>query len=341
MTLRNYVIRRLLLTAVTLCGVVLAVFVLTHVLPGNPALVKLGAYASPERLAALEKEMGLDKPAPVQFANYAWNLVHGNMGNSWRTGHPVTSDILQRLPATIELAMAAFLLSLIVAIPLGVIAAVKRDTLFDRFVQAIAVLGAATPLFWLGLILIFFLYHQLGWAPAPMGRIDTFVTPPQTITGLYTLDSILTGNWQAFSSSFQHLLLPMLSLAVVEIAPLTKIARSTMASVLQSDYVMGAKAIGLSQRQIIWQDAFKNAMVSILTMMGIVFGYLLAGNVVIEMIFAWPGIGQYVWNALMSNDYDAVQGFVLTIAIIYLFLNLIIDLLYSVIDPRIRLGSSS
>jgi peptide/nickel transport system permease protein len=339
MTLRRYLLRRLLLTALTLGGVILVVFLLTHVLPGNPAVVKLGSFASPERLAALEKEMGLDQPLPIQFLNYTFRLAQGDMGTSWKTSHPVRDDIGQRLPATIELALASLLLATLIGLPLGIVAAVKRDSAFDRVVQAIAIVGASTPLFWLGLVLIFVFYHTLGWVPAPMGRIDPFMTPPGSITGLFLLDSLIKGNWSALVSSLQHLVLPTVSLAVIELAPVTKMARSAMLDVLQTDYVLGARAIGLSSRQIIMQDALQNAMVTILTMMGIVLGYLLAGNVIVEMIFAWPGIGQYAWNAVMSNDFDAIQGFVLTIAVMYLFINLVIDLLYSFIDPRIRLGA--
>ncbi len=339
MTLRRYILRRLLLTALTLCGVVLVVFLLTHVLPGNPALVKLGTFASPERIAALEKEMGLDQPMPVQFLNYCIRLVQGDMGTSWKTSHPVRDDIAQRLPATIELALASLTLATLVGLPLGIVAAVKRDSAFDRLVQTLAIIGASTPLFWLGLVLIFVFYHVLGWVPAPMGRIDPFMSPPQSTTGMFTVDSLISGNFAALVSSLQHLILPMVSLAVIEIAPITKMARSSMLDVLQTDYILGARAIGLTARQIILEDALKNAMVTILTMMGIVLGYLIAGNVIVEMVFAWPGIGNYAWNALMSNDFDAVQGFVLTIAVMYLLINLTIDLLYSVVDPRIRLGA--
>jgi peptide/nickel transport system permease protein len=206
-------------------------------------------------------------------------------------------------------------------------------------VQVIAVLGASMPLFWLGLVLIFVFYHVLGWAPAPMGRLDAFVSPPKAVTGLFVIDSLIQGNMAALGSALQHLVLPTVSLAVVEIAPIAKISRSAMIDVLDTDYILGARAIGLSSREIIFQDALKNALVTILTMMGIVLGYLIAGNVIVEMVFAWPGIGNYAWNALMSNDFDAIQGFVLTIAVLYVLINLAIDLLYSVIDPRIRLGT--
>jgi peptide/nickel transport system permease protein len=339
MPLRRYILRRLGLTALTLLGVIFVVFLLTHMLPGNPALVKLGSFASPERVAALEKEMGLDQPLVVQLGRYYWRLLHGDLGTSWKTSHPVRDDLAQRLPATVELALASVFLASIVGLPLGILAALRRDTWVDRAVQVMAVAGASTPLFWLGLVLIFVFYHQLAWVPPPMGRLDTLLAPPSTLTGLYLVDSVLTGNVAALQSALRHLVLPMVSLAIIEVAAITKMARSAMLDVLGTDYVLCARAIGLSQRQIVLQDALKNAMVTILTMMGIVLGYVLAGNVIVEMIFAWPGIGQYAWNAVMSNDFEAIQGFVLTIAVIYLALNLAVDLLYSVIDPRIRLGS--
>jgi peptide/nickel transport system permease protein len=261
------------------------------------------------------------------------------MGTSWKTSHPVRDDIGQRLPATIELALASLILATSIGLPLGILAAIKRDSAVDRFVQVVAVLGASMPLFWLGLVLIFVFYHVLGWAPAPMGRLDAFIAAPRTVTGLFVVDSLISGNAATLISALQHLLLPTVSLAVVEIAPIAKMSRSAMVDVLDTDYILGARAIGLSSGEIILQDALKNALVTILTMMGIVLGYLIAGNVIVEMVFAWPGIGNYAWNALMSNDFDAVQGFVLTIAVLYVLINLAIDLLYSVVDPRIRLGA--
>ncbi len=338
MSLATYVFRRIGLAAVTLFGVVLAVFLLTRVLPGNPAYVKAGPYAKPEQIARIEKQMGLDKPVPVQFWDYFTDLLRGDMGLSWSTSRPVREDLFQRLPATVELALAAFVLASIVGLFLGVLAAVKRGSLVDQAVHLLSVSGASVALFWLGLMLIFIFYYKLRLVPDPMGRLAPLMQAPAGPTGLLLIDTLVHGDLAKFSSAFGHLILPTVSLATVLTPTITKMARAAMISVLQTDYVQTARAIGLNTPRLIWHDALPNAMVPILTTMGVVLAYLMAGNVLVEMLFAWPGIGFYAWNALMSNDFDAIQGFVLLIACIYVFLNLAIDLLYGVIDPRIRLG---
>lgn len=338
MSLATYVFRRIGLAAVTLFGVVLAVFLLTRVLPGNPAYVKAGPYAKPEQIARIEKQMGLDKPVPVQFWDYFTDLLRGDMGLSWSTSRPVREDLFQRLPATVELALAAFVLASIVGLFLGVLAAVKRGSLVDQAVHLLSVSGASVALFWLGLMLIFIFYYKLRLVPDPMGRLAPLMQAPAGPTGLLLIDTLVHGDLAKFSSAFGHLILPTVSLATVLTPTITKMARAAMISVLQTDYVQTARAIGLNTPRLIWHDALPNAMVPILTTMGVVLAYLMAGNVLVEMLFAWPGIGFYAWNALLSNDFDAIQGFVLLIACIYVFLNLAIDLLYGVIDPRIRLG---
>ena len=338
MTLRRYLIRRLALTLLTLLGVIVAVFLMTRVLPGDPVSVKAGTYATPEVKAAIRKELGLDKPLPVQLVTYIADIFRGDLGDSTRSGHPVREDIFQRLPATIELALASLILGGALGIPLGIWAALGRGTRRDAIIQQLSILSAATPVFWFGLVLIYLLYARWQIAPAPVGRLDTHVQPPTDITGLYTFDALVTGNWSALESALGHLILPTVTLGFVVMSPFIKMARSAMITVLGSDYVLAAKSLGLSDREIVWQDALKNAMVSLLTVAGIVLGYLLAGNVLVETIFAWPGIGYYAWNALTGSDYDAIQGFVLTVAIIYVGLNLLVDLAYTFIDPRIRLA---
>lgn len=335
---RRYVLRRLFLAAVTLFGVIVAVFILTRILPGNPAAVRLGPYAKPELLAAMEKEMGLDKPLPVQFADYVTALMRGDWGHSWRTGRAVQEDLLQRLPATLELALAATLIAVVAGLVLGVVAAIRRGSLFDQIIRIVAVLGASTALFWLALVFVFVFYYHLGWAPAPLGRLDVGLKPPTMITGMYVVDSLLTRNWTTLRNALSHLWLPAFSLAFIVSAPITKIVRAAMLDTLRADFIRTARTIGVPEREIIFRDALRNAMIPILTTIGIVFGYLMAGNVLVEMIFAWPGIGYYAWMALQNNDFNAIQGFVLAIAAGYVFLNLGIDLLYAVIDPRIRLG---
>lgn len=337
MSLRRYVLKRLALAALTIIGVLVAVFALTHLLPGNPALVKLGAYATPEQVAAMEKEMGLDKPLPVQLGNYMVNVARGNLGNSWTTGRPVSLDLKERIPATVELALASLILATAAGLPLGIWAALRAGRWPDRIYQTLVISGASAPIFWLALMLIYLFYFKLQWVQAPTGRLDDFMQPPQLITGLYLIDSLLAGQMDVFRSALSHLILPACALAFVTIAPIAKMARSAMAKVLQEDYIQTARAIGLSERRMVLQDALRNALIPVLTMLGIVLGYLMAGTVMVEKIFAWPGIGIYAWNALLSNDFDAIQGFVLVVSVSYVCINLVVDLLYSLVDPRIRL----
>jgi peptide/nickel transport system permease protein len=333
-----YLGRRLVLAAITLLGAIVAVFVITHVLPGNPAVVKAGAHATPDVLRALEREMGLDRPLPEQLVGYVARVLRGDLGVSTRTGHPVAADLMQRVPATAELAMYGFFLAIGLGVPIGVLAAVRSGGWFDRLAQLVAILGASTPLFWLGIVLIFFLYVKLGIAPAPVGRLDTGVEAPSTLTGLYTVDSLLTLNWHTLTSSAGHLVLPVVTLAFVIMAPLIKMSRAAMSSVLSADFIQAAYSFGLPERTIVWGDALRNTIISLLTVIGIVLGYLMAGNVIVETLFAWPGVGLYAWNALTGRDYDAIQGFVLLVAAVYVVVNLAIDMLYMLIDPRIRLG---
>jgi peptide/nickel transport system permease protein len=333
-----YLGRRLGLAVITLIGAIVAVFVMTHILPGNPALVKAGVYSTPEVLHALEHEMGLDRPLPEQLALYVVHAFQGDLGVSTRSGHPVAADLLQRLPATAELALYSLVLAIVIGVPLGVLAAVREGGWFDRVVQQVAILGASAPLFWLGVMLIFVLYVQLGIAPAPVGRLDTGLEPPPAVTGLYTVDAILAFNKTAFTSAVAHLFLPVLTLGFVIMAPLIKMSRASMTSILKADFIQAAYSFGLPQRTVVWGDGLKNAMMSLLTVVGIVLGYVMAGNVIVEALFAWPGIGLYAWNGITGRDYDAVQGFVLLVAATYVVVNLVIDVMYMLIDPRVRLG---
>ena len=334
----RYILRRLLLAVVTLSGVVVAVFVLTHILPSNPAALRAGPLATAELIAQYEREMGLDQPLYVQFANYAASLLRGDLGRSWRTDQPVLQELAQRLPATLELALTAFLLAMLIGLTLGTLAAVYFGTWIDRAARLFATLGASLALFWLALVGVHVFYYTLNWAPPPLGRLTVGVPEPPTITGLLTVDSLLAGDLATFADAVQHLWLPALTLAFVVSAPVIKITRAAMLEALSADFVRTARAIGLSPREVILVDALRNAFIPVLTTLGIVFGYLMAGNVIVERVFSWPGIGQYAWGALITNDFNAVQGFVLLIAVAYVMLNLLIDLAYGFIDPRIRLG---
>ncbi|MCC6790987.1 MAG: ABC transporter permease [Thermomicrobiales bacterium] len=323
---------------VTLIGVIVAVFVITRVLPGDPVAVKAGQRATPEVRAAITKELGLDRPLPIQLIDYIVNVFRGDLGESTRSGQPVLSDLTSRLPATIELGLASLLLAAGVGIPLGIVAALRRGTKIDAAIQQVTILGAAVPTFWFGLVLIYLLYHVWQIAPPPVGRLSTGIAAPPPMTRLYTVDALLAGDWQAFRNAVAHLALPAFALGFTVMSPFIKITRSAMLDIMRSEYVLAARSLGFSDPEIVWQDAVKNTLVSVLTVAGIVLGYLLAGNVLIETIFSWPGVGFYAWNALTGSDYDAIQGFVLVVAIIYVGLNLAIDVAYSLIDPRIRLG---
>lgn len=336
--LARYIGRRLLLAAITLVGVVIVVFILTHILPGNPAALRAGPLANEALIAQYEAEMGLDRPLYVQFINYTRLLLQGDLGESWRTGQPVLAELGRRLPATAELALSAFVLAMLIGLALGIVAAISADTWLDHATRVFATLGASLALFWLALVGVQIFYYTLGWAPPPLDRLTIGVSRPPPITGFYTVDSLLTGNWATFVDAVGHLWLPAMTLAFVVSAPIVKTMRAAMLNALGADFVRTARAIGVPARQVILVDALRNAFIPVLTTLGIVFGYLIAGNVIVERVFSWAGIGQYAWNALITKDFNAVQGFVLLIGFFYVMLNLSIDLLYGVIDPRIRPG---
>lgn len=331
----NYLVKRILLGVITIFGVITLVFILTHILPGNPALVKAGNTASQETIEALEKEMGLDKPLTVQYVNYIGNMLKGDLGDSWTTGQKVNKDLAQRIPATVELALFSLTLAILVGLPLGILAAVRKGWM-DRLTQGISILGVSTPVFWLGLMMVYIFYFRINVMPSPTGRLDDFMSAPTHITGLYMVDSLLTGNFATLKSAFLHLILPSVTLSFVVIAPIIKMARDSMVKVLESDYIQTARAMGLSAKVYVLRDALRNALIPVLTTVGIVLGYLIGGSVLIEKIYSWPGIGIYVWNALLSNDFNSIQGVIMVIAVTYVFVNLVVDLLYSIVDPRIR-----
>ena len=332
-----YFLRRLSLVIPTLVGVTLITFTLTYVLPGNPAVVKAGPLVSPEMVKELEKQMGLDQPAWVQYGRYIGGILHGDLGESASTGRPVLEDFKQRLPATLELTLASLLIALVLGIPLGVQSAVHRDTAIDHIGRIVGVAGVAMPTFWTGLLLVYVFFYLLGVAPAPLGRLGPGIDPPHAITGLYVVDSLLTGNWTALGSALHQLMLPSLTLGLSVMAPIARMVRSTMLEILESDYVKAAWAAGIPRRRVIYGDALANAMIPVVTILGIVFGFLMAGNAVVESVFAWPGIGNYAITALMTKDSGPIQSFVLFVALLYVIVNFVVDLLYGLIDPRIRL----
>ncbi len=333
-----YAAKRVLLAIPTLIGVTLITFGLTYLLPGNPALVKAGPLATPEHIKEMEQRMGLDQPVWVQYWRYVSGVVRGDLGESSMTGRPVLQDLMQRVPATLELTLASLLVAVGVGIPLGVLAAVHRDGIVDHVSRLLGVGGVAMPAFWTGLLSLYVFFYLLGWAPPPLGRLDKALTAPRTLTGLYTIDALVTGNGRALVSALHQLVLPALTLGFSVMAPLTRMVRATMLEVLESDYIKAAWAAGLPRRTIIYGDALRNCLIPVVTLLGVIFGFLMAGNVVVEIVFAWPGIGNYAVTALMSKDPGPIQSFVLFVAVVYTLVNLLVDLAYGFVDPRIRLS---
>ncbi|RXG85543.1 ABC transporter permease [Bradyrhizobium vignae] len=332
----NYVMRRFALALPTLFGVSVICFTLTYLLPGNPAMVKAGPFATPEHLAEMEHQMGLDRPFPEQYYRYVSGIFKGDLGESASTGRPVSQDFLQRLPATLELNLASLLIAIVIGLPLGVLSAVHRDTLIDHIGRVVGIMGVAMPSFLTGLLFVYVFFYMLNLAPSPLGRLGPGIEPPAHITGLYVIDSLLTGNWTTLRSSLNQLMLPAATLGLSAIAPVARMVRSTMLEILESDYIKAAWAAGLPRRTVIYRDALRNALIPVITISGIVFGFLMAGNAVVESVFSWPGIGNYAVTALLTKDSAPIQSFILFVAVTCVMVNLAVDIAYGLVDPRIR-----
>ncbi len=329
--------KRLVTTIPSLIGVIIVTFLLTRVLPGDPAAYFAGPAATPQAIEEVRKSLGLDKSLPEQFVRYVTELSRGDFGKSLTSGQPVRSDIAARLPASAELTLVGLIISMLIAVPLGIAAAVKQGSFVDHICRMVATAGVSLPVFFTGLLLVYFFYYILGWSPAPLGRVDVFYSAPPHVTGFYLIDSLLAGEWETFRASAAQMILPAATLAIFSLAPITRMTRASMLAVLSSDFVRTARASGLTPRTVIVTYAFRNAMLPVITTLGMVFSFLLGANVLVEKVFAWPGIGSYAIEALIASDFAPVQGFVLVMAIMYVALNLLIDMLYGVIDPRVRL----
>lgn len=336
-----FVLRRIALLVPVLLGVTLVTFFLTHVIPADPIDSIVPSQASPSVRHSLIVHYGLNRSIFVQYANYISDVVRGNFGTSFQTNHKVLSDLWGRFGATFELTFYAMLLALLFGIPLGIISAVRRGKLIDHVVRVIAVSGIALPVFWLSLMLLYLLFFRAHILPAPYGRINPHIAPPRSTTGLYTIDALLTGDWRALGSAAEALVLPVCVLAFGVMAPIARITRSGMIEALDSDYVRAARSLGLSSRTVVLRHAFRNALLPLLTMIAVMYGYLLGGVVLVENIFAWPGLGHYVYDAITSSDYPAVQGFILYATTVYVLLFLAVDIAFIAIDPRVREGRSS
>lgn len=316
-------------------GITLITFLLIRLLPGDPVLLMLGNTATPASIAALREHLGLDKGIWEQFIIYVGHAIHGDLGISLFTSNPVVTDLIERAPATLELITYAMILIVLIGVTVAVVAVVKKGGITDYISRVYCLAAGAIPDFWVGLLLIFFLFHLAGIAPAPFGRIGTAVPAPHTITGFYTIDSLISGNWVAFKSSVERLALPVLTLVIVYTGMLMKITKVTFADIYRSEFIQHQRACGLSERLII-KSALRNGLPPIITMVGFLFGYLLGAAVLVETIFSWGGLGQYAVQSIVNSDYPALQGFILVASLFILIVYLIVDVLYELVDPRIK-----
>ena len=337
MTLLSYLLRRLVGFAAVMVGVSIITFGISHLVPADPAIVALGDHATDKQINAFREKYGLNKPVPEQYWIYVTNLLQGDLGISLRTRRPVAADLHDFFPATFELSLTALILSILIGIPAGVVSATARNRLPDHVVRIVSLIGGSIPIFWLGLILIGFFYGRLGWLPGG-ARIDKFIPPPPHITGLFTVDSLLAGNYKAFGSSVQHLLLPALALGYFSTAIISRMMRSSMLEVLHQQYVLSAQARGFRKGRVVWRHAARNALIPTVTTIGVTFGSLLSGAVLTETIFSWPGLGRYATNSAINLDFPAVMGVTLLAALVYTVANLVVDVGYHWLDPRIRHG---
>jgi peptide/nickel transport system permease protein len=333
----RYALRRLSLLPAVLLGVSVVTFALTRVIPGDPTDRLVGsAFLTEARRAEIRREYGLDRPYPAQFAAYLAGLARGDLGTSFLTSRPVADDLVQRFPATLELTTAALAFAVAVALPLGVASAVWKGSWLDHLGRVVAVLGVSMPVFWSGLLLLYLFFFRWQWAPPPIGRLEPSLLAPPAVTGLLTVDALLAGDAAVLWGALQSLALPALALGLAAMAPLARMARASMLEALGSDYVRAARALGLSERTVVLRHALRASLLPVVTMVAIVYGYQLGGVVLVEAVFAWPGLGQYAYNAVANADYPAVQGFILYATTMYVVLFLLLDLLYAVLDPRAR-----
>ncbi|MCA0942964.1 ABC transporter permease [Salipiger pacificus] len=330
-----YLTRRVLMLVPMLLGLSLLLFVVARLLPGDPVGLAAGPNASPELIAQLREEFGLDQSLPMQYWTYLSGLVQGDWGVSVFTRRPVFDDLLTYLPATLELVIAALLIAIVVGIPLGLLTAVYRNGLLDYVTRTVALGGIAMPRFFLGLLLQLAFAAWLGWLPLA-GRFPLIGFPPEHITGFYTIDSVLTGDWESLRLALAHLAMPALAMSLSPLATIMRMMRASTIEVLQQDYVLTERALGLSSRLILFKYVLKNAMTSTLTIIGLYVSWLLGGTVLVETVFDWPGLGLYATQAILTQDFMPVIGVTMVIAMIYLLTMLLVDLLYGVFNPKVR-----
>jgi peptide/nickel transport system permease protein len=329
--------QRLLGALPNIAGVVVITFILTRALPGDPAAYFAGGAATQEAVDQVREQLGLNKPLLEQFFAYLGALARGDLGLSLTTGQPVLQELLARLPASLELVLIALLAACAVALPLGVLAATRPGSWIDQLCRILTTAGVSLPTFFTGLLLAYVFYFLLGWAPSPLGRLDPMFSPPPAVTGFFVIDGLLAGDPALAWAAAKQLVLPVATMALFVLAPIARMTRASMLAVLSADFVRTARASGLSSGTVLVTYALRNALLPVVTTLGMVFGFMIGSSVVIEKVFGWPGVGSYAIDALTASDYAPVQGFVLAMGVLFVLLNLLVDLLYVLIDPRVAI----
>jgi len=335
--LGRYILRRLILTIPMLLGISLVMFLIFQMVAIDPLVMIVGERAmdNPQTVEAATRKWGLDKPIWEQYLTYVANMAQGDLGDSFLTKRSVTADLIQFLPATVELAVSSLLFAVVIGVPLGVLSGLKRGGWLDKLTWLISLLNASLPPFWSGLIFLTIFYFNLGLAPGP-GRLDPRMTDPARVTGLYTVDSLLAGDFPALLSTLHHLMLPTLILGGFTLAIVLRVTRASIIEEMRRDYVRTARGKGLKERQVVVRHALRNVLIPLVTILGLAFAGLLSGAVMTETVFDWPGLGRYLVKAAVNFDYPAIQGGTLLIAIVYVGVNMVVDVLYGLLDPRVR-----
>lgn len=333
----KYIVKRLLMLIPVLIGVSIIVFVLLRVAAPDPAPTFCGKNATMEQMDEWREERGLNDNIVKQYVNFIEGAVHGDFGESYNTGEPVFNEIKDRFPATIEIAIFAIIVASVLGIIIGVIAAIKKNSVIDNASMVLSLIGVSIPIFWLGILIMILFVKILGWVPAASGRINVTINFNE-ITGLYLLDAIIQGDWAAFKDAFMHLILPGMTLALYTLAIISRMTRSSMLDALNQDYIRTARSKGISEGKVVIKHGLRNALMPIVTVIGLQFGSLLGGAVLTEKVFAWPGIGSYTVDAITKSDFPIIQAVVLIIATVFVLMNLIVDIVYAFLDPRIKYG---
>lgn len=336
----EYLLRRLGLAILVLVGVMVVTFVVSRVVPSNPAALYAGPRPRPEQVAELQVKLGLDQPLPVQFIRYAGDVLRGDFGESFKTHRPILEDLKVFLPATLELVILASLLAVIVGIPIGVYSGARRGKAFDQISRFLSISGVSIPTFWLALLLQLLLFGYLEWLPLG-GRLDNSIAlshPIEPKTGFHLIDALITGNWRAWVDAARHLVLPVWVLATYPVGLTVRMTRAAMIEVQSELYITAAHASGLPERTILFRLALKNAIIPTLTVLGLSFAFSITGAFLVELVFSWPGVGKYVTDAILNVDFPVVMAVTLVVTVAYIFINLAVDMVQAILDPRIRLG---